>query len=358
MRRLIRLAPLAVLLLSACGSSGPGGPGGEGGPPGGMPPMTVETAKVEARPLSTGFETVGSLRADESVVVRPEVAGRVAKIHFVEGSHVASGQALFSLDDSQARASVNEAAANLNNSQRIVDRARDLVAQKLISQADADKALAQLDVDRARLASARAALAKMTLSAPFAGQIGLRSVSVGEFVNVGQDLVTLVQLDPIEADFSVPEAMLPQLSRGQKLGLQVDAFPGQNFEGNVMAIDPVVDSNSRSIRLRAQIANPDSRLMPGQFARLQLAASGDGANALLIPEQALMQDGDSRYVYTVVDGKAKKTVVKTARRVPGQIEIVEGLKAGDMVITAGQAKPMMHDGATVVTASASPGKGG
>jgi membrane fusion protein (multidrug efflux system) len=321
-----------------------------------MPPMTVETARIRLQPLSAGLEAVGSLRADESVVVRPEVAGRVVKIHFAEGSHVAAGQVLFELDDSQARASVNEAAANLQNSQRVVDRARDLVAQKLISQSDADKAVAQLGVDQARLASARAALAKMTLSAPFSGQIGLRSVSVGEFVNVGQDLVTLVQLDPIEADFSVPETLAAQLGKGQKLTLEVDAYPGKTFDGQVLAIDPVVDANSRSIRLRAQVPNPGAMLMPGQFARLQLASAGDSGEALLVPEQALMQDGDVRYVYTVVDGKAKKTTVKTGRRVPGQVEVVEGLKDGDVVITAGQAKPMMHDGAAVATAAA--GKGG
>jgi membrane fusion protein (multidrug efflux system) len=352
MRQLTRLAPLAALLLVACSASEPDA----GGPSGGMPPMTVETAKVELQPLSAGFEAVGSLRADESVVVRPEVAGRIVKIHFAEGSHVAAGQTLFELDDSQARASVNEAAANLQNSQRVVDRARELVAQKLISQSDADKAVAQLGVDQARVASARAALAKMTLSAPFAGQIGLRSVSIGEFVNVGQDLVTLVQLDPIEADFSVPETLLSQLSKGQKFTLEVDAFPGKTFDGQVLAIDPVVDANSRSIRLRAQVPNPDSKLMPGQFARLQLAAAGDSGEALLVPEQALMQEGETRFVYTVVAGKAKKTTVKTGRRVPGQVEIVEGLKAGDVVITAGQAKPMMHEGADVATAPA--GKSG
>jgi membrane fusion protein (multidrug efflux system) len=118
----------------------------------------------------------------------------------------------------------------------------------------------------------------------------------------------------------------------------------------------VVDANSRSIRLRAQVPNPDSKLMPGQFARLQLAAAGDSGEALLVPEQALMQEGETRFVYTVVAGKAKKTTVKTGRRVPGQVEIVEGLKAGDVVITAGQAKPMMHEGAAVATAPA--GKSG
>ena len=346
MRRLSVPLLASVVLLSACKGAAPGGEAG--GPPGsGMPPMAVETAKVEAKPLSAGFEAVGSLRADESVVVRPEVAGRIVNIRFIEGSHVSAGQTLFSLDDSEARASVNEAAANLVNSQRAVARAKDLVAQKLISQSDSDKAVAQLGVDQARLASARAALVKMSLNAPFAGQIGLRSVSVGEFVNVGQDLVTLVQLDPIEVDFSVPETMLAQLSNGQKLTLQVDAFPGEQFTGQVLAIDPVIDSNSRSVKLRAQIPNPAFKLKPGQLARLQLVTGDAAATALLVPEQALMQEGDSRFVYTVVAGKAKKTAVTTGRRVPGQVEIVNGLHAGDEVITAGQAKPMMFDGAAV-----------
>ena len=353
MQRPIRLSPVFSLLLVACGSSAPSGPGGP--PGGGMPPMTVEVAKVEARPLASGFETVGSLRADESVVVRPEVAGRIVKIHFAEGSAVELGQLLFALDASTAQASFNEARVNLETSRVASKRAGELIGRKLISQSDYDLTRAKLAVDEARLESARTMLGKMELRAPFAGHIGLRNVSVGEFVNVGQDLVTLVQLDPIEADFSVPETLLSRVSRGQKLSLQVDAFPGQSFEGQVLAIAPVVDTNSRSLRLRAQIANHDSRLMPGQFARLQLASSGDGADALLIPEQALMQDGDSRYVYTVVNGKAKKTVVKTGRRVPGQIEIIEGVKAGDVVIIAGQAKPMMHDGADVASAPAAKG---
>ena len=339
---------VALIGLAGCGGDeAAGAEGAAGGPPGGMQ-LPVETVTIEPRPLQSGLDTVGSLRADESVIVRPEVAGRVQRIHFTEGGTVRAGQPLFSLDASLARASYNEAAANLDNSRRANARAEELAKDQLIARSDADNTRAALAVDRARVASAQAALEKMTLTAPFSGQVGLREVSVGEFVNVGQDLVTLVRLDPIEVDFSVPETALSQLDQGQKIRLTVDAFPEDTFGGEVVAIDPVVDANSRSARLRARVPNPDGRLRPGQFARLQLQ-TGDGGTARMVPEQALMQDGQTRYVYTVVDGKAKRTPITTGTRVPGFFQVVDGLKAGDVVITAGQAKPMMQDGMPVVS---------
>jgi len=359
MRRTVLMSGLliaALLALNGCGgkddaaAAGPGA--GTGGPPGGMQ-LPVETVTLAPQAIATGLQTVGSLRADESVVVRPEIAGRINRIHFTEGGRVTAGQPLFTLDGSLAQASLNEATANLDNSRRVAARAGQLSQQQLIAKADYDTARASLGVDQARAASARTALSKMTLRAPFSGQIGLREVSVGEFVNVGQDLVRLVRLDPIEVDFSVPENALAQIRNGQGLQVNVDAFPGDTFSGEVVAIDPVVDPNNRSVRLRARIPNPDGRLKPGQFAKLQLdtaSATGprSGAAALMVPEQALMQDGDTRFVYTVVDGKAKKTVIKTGTRTPGLMQVVDGLKAGDVVITAGQAKPMMHDGMAVM----------
>jgi membrane fusion protein, multidrug efflux system len=338
----------ALAGLAACGDKGPAAASeGAGGPPGGMQ-LPVEAVTVRPQALAAGLQTVGSLRADESVVVRPEVAGRISRIHFTEGGRVSAGQPLFTLDGSLAQASLNEAAANLENSRRAATRAGQLIEDKLIARSDYDTARAALGVDQARVASARTALSKMTLRAPFAGQIGLREVSVGDFVNVGQDLVTLVRMDPIEVDFSIPENALAQLRRGQKVAVTVDAFPGETFTGEVVAIDPVIDPNSRSAKLRAQIANPDFKLHPGQFAKLQLDTGGDRSDALLVPEQALMQDGETRFVYTVVDGKAKKTPVKTGARVPGKVQVLEGLKAGDVVITAGQGKPMMHEGMAVM----------
>lgn len=350
MRRALLFLTLSVALATlACSNNQAAGPaGGEGGGPpgGGMPPLPVEAVTVQLEPLAAGLQTVGSLRADEQVVVRPEVAGRIVRIHFQEGGRVAAGQALFTLDPSTAQAAYNEALANLENSRRNAARAGELARQKLVAQADYDRARAQLEVDQARAASARTALAKMTLRAPFSGQVGLREVSVGEFVNVGDALVTLVRLDPIEVDFSVPESALAQLRAGQAITVTVDAFPGDRFGGEVVAIDPVVDPNTRSVRLRARIANPDGRLHPGQFAQLQLQ-SGGAQRGLLIPEQALLQQGEERYVFTIVDGKAKRTAIKTGVRVPGKVQVVEGLKPGDTVITAGQTKPMMGDGLPV-----------
>ena len=352
----LTLSAALALAAGAC-SKKDGAAAPAGGPPGGeMPPLPVETATIELQPLVSGLQTVGSLRADESVVVRPEIAGRIQRIHFTEGGNVVAGQPLFTLDGSLAQAALNEATANLDNSRRAAARAGQLSKDKLIAQADYDRARATLGVDQARVASARTSLSKMTLRAPFSGQIGLREVSVGEYVIAGQELVTLVRLDPIEVDFSVPVSVLRQLSRGQKISITIDGSPNDRFGGEVVAIDPSIDVNSRSVKLRAQIANPDGRLRPGQFAQLILQ---DDANAkgLLVPEQALMQAGDERFVYTVVDGAAKKAVVKTGARVPGKVQVVEGLKAGDVVITAGQAKPMMHEGAKVMslpTAGAKP----
>lgn len=349
---LLPVAAAAALLLSAC-SDGPdagGAPGG--GPPGDMQ-LPVEAVTIAAESLDTGLATVGSLRADESVVVRPEVAGRITRIHFTEGGRVQAGQPLVSLDTATAGAALREAEANLANSRSAATRASELVGEQLIARSDYDNVRAQRAVDEARVASARAAISKMTLRAPFSGQIGLRSVSVGEYVNAGQDLVTLVRLDPIEVDFSVPETRLGSLRTGQPVLVEVDAFPGERFGGEVVAIDPVIDPNSRSVKLRAQVANPDHRLRPGQFARVQLQSRAD-LQALLVPEQALMQSGEERFVYTVVDGKAKRTVVQTGTRVPGKVEVTAGLSPGDVVITAGQAKPMMSDGMAVMVL---PGEG-
>jgi membrane fusion protein (multidrug efflux system) len=342
-----RLPVLSLIALALVACGGEKASDAAAGPSGGMPPLPVETAKLQMQSLDVGFQTVGSLRADESVVVRPEVAGRIERIGFCEGARVDKGQLLFALDASTVQASVNEARVNLEISRVAFKRAGELIGRKLISQSEFDLTRAKVAVDEARLASARTMLAKMELRAPFAGQIGLRQVSVGDFVGVGQELLTLVRLDPIEVDFSVPETMLTQLQVGRKVSIEVDAYGGETFAGEVTAIDPVIDANSRSAKLRAQIGNADYRLRPGQFARLRLATAAEGVSALMLPEQALLQEGEQRYVYVVAAGKAKKTAIRTGRRTPGLIEVSEGLKAGDEVIIAGQTKPMMFDGAAV-----------
>ncbi|MCY7354614.1 MAG: efflux RND transporter periplasmic adaptor subunit [Lysobacter sp.] len=357
MRRiaLSSISLLAVFVIAACSKGDTGGPGGAGGPPGGGaggPPqemqLPVEAVTLKAEPLARGLSTVGTLRADESVVVRPEITGKISRIHFNEGQRVAAGAPLFSLDASVLGADVNEARATLENARRANARVGQLANEQLISRSDADKARADLGVGQARMASASAQLAKTSIRAPFGGVVGLRDVSVGEVVSPGQALVNLVRLDPMEVDFSVPESELSRIATGQKVSVSVDAFAGELFDGEVAAIEPVIDANSRSVKLRARINNPGYKLRPGQFARVALGTAQQQGTALLLPEQALMQEGDTRFVYTIVDGKAKRVEIKTGQRVPGKVEVVSGLKAGDQVITAGQTKPMMHDGMGVM----------
>lgn len=343
--RLVFAAVLA-LGLAACSDEADPAAAGAGGPPGGMQ-LPVEAITIAPQALAGGLQTVGSLRADESAEISAEVPGRITRIHFAEGGRVSAGAPLFTLDSDTARAALAEAEANLANSRSAAARAGQLIDQQLIARSDYDTLRAQQAVDQARVASARTAVSKMTLRAPFAGAVGLREVSVGDYVGAGDALVTIVRTDPIEVDFSVPETDLEQLRQGQRIQVQVDAYPGETFGGEVVAIAPEIDTDSRSVQLRARIANPDGKLRPGQFARLQMQSSGD-ATALFVPEQALMQQGEERFVYTVVDGKAKRVVVQTGARVPGLVQVTSGLQAGDVVITAGHGKPMFFDGIGVM----------
>lgn len=350
--RLPAAATLALVLgLAACSGSGAGDPSAAGGPPGAMA-LPVEAVTVKAEPLQQGLTTVGTLRADESVVIRPEINGRLVAVHFEEGQRVAKGDKLFSMDASVTAADLREAEANYENARRGNERATDLGARQLLSRSDVDAARAQLGVTQARVASALAQLEKTTILAPFSGVIGLREVSVGEVLSPGQALVNLVRLDPMEVDFSLPESALASVAAGQPVRLVVDAYAGETFSGEVLAVEPVIDVNSRSAKVRARVPNPDYRLRPGLFARVTLEVGEAGASAIVIPEQALLQEGDNRFVYVVRDGKAARAVVKTGVRLPGRVAITEGLSDGDQVITAGQAKPMMFEGAEVTVVPA------
>jgi len=325
-----RIAPLVPFLLAAA-TAGAQAPGGQ------MPPTPVETVRPRQQSLATTLNAVGSLRAGEAVTVRPEVAGRIEAVLFDEGQRVDKGTVLFRLDAALARADLAEAEANAANSAREAQRAGELLAKKLVAPADADAKRASANVDAAKLASSRTRLAKTEIRAPFTGIAGLRKVSAGEYVNIGDALVDLVQLDPIKLDFSVPETQLGRVQTGQTIAVSLDAWPGQRFEGRVYAVAPQVDAATRTLALRAQLPNPDGRLKPGQFARVALETARN-ASALVIPEQALWPQGEQQCVYVVKDGKAELRPVKIGQREAGLVEITEGLSESDVVISAGQLK--------------------
>lgn len=280
------------------------------------------------------LEAIGSLRANESTVISPELSGRIENIAFREGQRVMAGENLLSLDSALYQAEVAKARASLELSQANYERAKELLARNAGSIRARDEALARQRVDEARLALAETRLAKLTLTAPFNGSIGLRTVSVGDYVVPGQDIVTLVDTNPIKVDFRLPEIYLSALDEGQKIDVSVDAFPGETFTGQIYAIDPVIDINGRAVQLRARISNPRNRLRPGLFVRINVNVNRR-EDTVLIDESALITRENGTFVYCIEDGHARLTQVRLGVRRSGEVEVISGLASDAIVVTAG-----------------------
>jgi membrane fusion protein (multidrug efflux system) len=306
--------------------------------------VAVEAAEVEVGQVVDAMTVTGNLRSDESANISTEIEGRVEGVHFTEGQAVEQGALLFTLDDTVYRAELVTAEANLELSRRNSERAVELLQRNAGTVRARDEAQAQLAIDRAEVDLARARLEKTRIAAPFAGVVGLREVSVGGYVEPGQDLVNLEDIDPIKVDFPVPERALSAVEVGQPIEVTVAAWPGRTFKGEVYAIDPQVDAQGRSIAIRATIDNQEGLLRPGLFAAVRLITARRD-QALLVPEQAIFAQQGKPYVYKVVDGVARLTEVTLGGRRVGQAEIVSGLAAGDVVVAAGQMK--LRDGAPV-----------
>jgi membrane fusion protein (multidrug efflux system) len=313
------------------------------GPPGGFA-VPVETFTVAPGTIQRRLTAVGSLRSGESVVIRPEVGGRVVEIGFEEGEEIEKGRLLVALDRSVNEAEVASEQAMVDLRRATFDRQAELIKRGSGTKAAYDQAEAEMRNAEAALALARARMGKLAIEAPFAGVVGLRRVSIGEFVQAGDPIVNLEQIDPLKVDFRVAENFLAAVHTGQTIEVAVDAFAGERFQGEVYAIDPLVDAAGRSIQLRASLANPDGRLRPGLFARVELVLK-ERTDALLVPEAALVPQGTAQLVFKVVDGKAALVPVQPGIRRDGMVEILEGLAAGDVVVTAGQLK--LRDGAPV-----------
>ena len=360
MRKVLPVAGFVVALFTVAGGAywlgknQPGDIGGKaastsaantkGGAGGAAAAIAVEIVKVRATQLAQSITAVGSLRSDESVVIRPEIAGRVAEILFSEGSRVQRGAPLIRFDASVQRAELAQADANLSLSKSKLERALDLQKKGFISSQAKDEAENNYRVTQAAYDLSAARLTKLEIKAPFSGIVGLRSISVGDYVKDGQDIVNLEGVDPLKVDFKVPEIYLKQVRVGQALQIALEAFPNQNFDGRVFAINPLVDANGRSIVIRAVVKNGEARLRPGMFARVLLLLN-ENRDSLTVPEQALFPVGDDQYVYRVVDDRAQRVKINIGQRREGQVEVAAGLKADDMVVTAGQLK--LRDGASV-----------
>ncbi|HEY5594380.1 MAG TPA: efflux RND transporter periplasmic adaptor subunit [Nitrospiria bacterium] len=315
--------------------------------------MPVEAAPVKVGTVSQEVEAVGTLQANESIVIRSEIAGRISGIDFSEGQAVQAGSVLVRIDPAEYKAQAEQAGAVLQLNQMNYDRARQLNEEKLLSPQAYDEIVAKLKESQANLALFQARLDKTTIRAPFSGRLGLRLVSPGGYVQPGQAIVNLEDIGAIKVDFRIPEVYLGRVNAGQIVNLQADAMPERMFEGQIYAIDPRIDDASRTILLRAHVPNPRGDLRPGMFARVKLVLARH-TNAILIPEQALVPMGQDKFVYRIEDGKAALAKVKIGRRLEGLVEIIEGLSANDTVVTGGQTK--IFEGAPVMVINPSAAK--
>ncbi|RPI45399.1 MAG: efflux RND transporter periplasmic adaptor subunit, partial [Betaproteobacteria bacterium] len=267
MKRLLRLCFIAfgLLLLDSHSSAQPAGK------PGAKPmSMPVRIAPVKQATVTQDATAVGNLLANESIMVRPEIAGRVTGIHFNEGARVAAGTKLVSLDAAEVEAQRAASAAELLWSQQRYDRAVELYRKNFISSQAVDELRAGLSRAKARIAEDEARLLKAEVRAPFAGTLGLRMVSPGAYVKAGDDIVRLEDVSVMKLDFRIPEVFLAKLKRGQAVSLQVDAYPGRVFGGQTYAFESSLDEKTRTVLVRARVPNPGGELKPGMFARVSL----------------------------------------------------------------------------------------
>jgi len=341
---------------SAPGRSGPGGPGGPGGP------ASVEVGKVRAVLLADDAQAVGSLRSRQGVMVRPEVSGRIARLGFQDGQRVRAGQLLVQLDDTLQQAQLKQAEAQASIARTNLQRGRELLAQGFVSQSSVDQSAAALEVAEAQVALARAQLGRMRVVAPFDGTAGISLVDVGDYVKDGADVVNLEDLSSMSVDFRVPERYVDRLRPGNPVDVSVDALPGRTFSGKVEAVDSQVSADGRALLVRARVANPGSLLKPGMFARARVVFSVR-EGAIVVPEEAVVPIGGKQFVFRVVDGPggqkvAQRIEARIGLRLPGQVEILEGLAAGESVVTAGQARLARGDNLPVRVMAAGPRRPG
>jgi len=231
----------------------------EAAKPKGLP---VETIQTTTAPISNELNATGTLYSNESVVIATEIAGKVTQLFFDDGERVAAGQILLQLDQSVLTAERDRAQANLNLSEANIKRAERLLQEQAISERERDEAYAKWRLDEASLRLTEAQLAKTVIRAPFSGLLGLRHVSIGEYLQPGEPIVNLDDIDPIKVDFRVPEVFAHQLRLGQKIRMIVDAVPGAQFSGEVYAIDPQIDVNGRSVMLRAKVSQQEGPHAP------------------------------------------------------------------------------------------------
>jgi membrane fusion protein (multidrug efflux system) len=323
----------------------------------GTPKFTVSSTKVQFEDWLPQMSAVGSLRAEHGADLSAEVDGTVDSIHFHSGDSVKAGQELLRLRAADDIAHLESLRANAALAEVNFKRDTAQFEAEAISQAALDSDVATLRSARAQVAQQEALVAKKLVRAPFAGQMGIRAVDVGQYLAAGTKIVTLQQLDPIFVDFALPQQSLSQLRVGQKTNVTADAFPAERFEGEISALDPKVDTDTRNVRIRATLRNSQRKLLPGMFANVRVEI-GSAVRYLTLPQTAVAYNPYGATVYVLGPPAAEPGPAKPGGGTPGsapalvarqvfvttgatrgdQVAILKGIKEGDEVVTSGQIK--------------------
>lgn len=320
----------------------------------GSTPMTVSTMVAGYQTWQPKLEAVGSVTAVRGADLSSQVSGIVSEIHFKEGADVKAGTVLLKLNADNDIAKLHSLQAVAKLAVITYRRDRKQFGVKAISEQTLDTAAANLKQAKANVAEQQALVDYKIIRAPFDGRLGVRDVNVGQYVNAGTAMVTLQSLDPIYADFYLPQQSLANIRVGQDVVVRTDAWPGKRFTGKVAVIDPKVDTATRNVRVRARLDNPDKKLLPGMYATVDVAA-GVSRHLITLPQTAVSYNPYGDIVYVVEskgkngNGKpelvAKQVLVTTGDKRGDQVAILKGIKDGDTVVTAGQIK--LHNGSSI-----------
>ena len=305
------------------------------------PPATIASAEVREEAWQPYLHAVGSVEAIQGVSVTTEVPGQVKKILAESGQHVEAGDVILQLDDSVDQAELEGLIAQHTLGKLQFERARKLLKDRSVSRSEYDQSRAQMDSAAATVTSKRALIGKKVIRAPFSGQLGIVEVNLGEYLSPGATIVPLQALDPVFVDYTLPERHFAKVTVGQPVKVQVQAYPDRTFEGTISAVNPGIDSGTRSLRLRATLGNPDHLLRHGMFAEVRTVLPTRD-RILTLPRTAVIYNpyGESVFVIEDKDGMqiVQRRPVRTGEVREGRVEILEGLQAGQQVVSAGQNK--------------------
>ncbi len=322
---------LALIIIPKLSSSSGSGSGQQN--MAGFGPVPVKGHVVKPQKLDNNVITTGTILANESVELKSEISGKVAKILFKEGSRIKKGDLLLKINDEELQAQLLGAKSALKLAEDNMERAKKLLAQQGISQQDYDAAMNDLNVKRANLDLINAQIDKTEIRAPFEGTIGLRYVSEGSFINSSTVIASLQDIDPVKIDFSIPEKYVGYVNKGDKMNFTVSGSE-KTFTGTVFAIEPKIDESTRTLKIRAIAPNARGEILPGSFADVTLILK-EIQDALMVPTQAIIPVLKGQKVYLCKNGVVAQVEVKTGIRTDTDVQITEGLSPQDTVITTG-----------------------